>query len=171
VSACCGSHRSTSVCTTSGQPECFPGGRPAMLRPCRGMDVVGYDVAIIGELSPCRVRRCHSGRQSSGRGASAFRRWSGVPGIPGGGAGPRCAERPSGAGAFLLGLLSSAAEVGAVDRAELIPAESHGVLLIGFGAIVIGIGRKRDRLLQQPETSEKPFFSGVRCPARRRRCG
>jgi hypothetical protein len=37
---------------------------------------------------------------------------------------------------FSWDLLSSAAEVGAVDRAELIPAESHGVLLIGFGAIV-----------------------------------
>jgi len=32
--------------------------------------------------------------------------------------------------------ISSAAEEGTVDRAELIPAESHGVLLIGFGAIV-----------------------------------
>jgi hypothetical protein len=32
--------------------------------------------------------------------------------------------------------LSFAAEEGAVDRAELIPAESHGVLLIGFGAVV-----------------------------------
>jgi hypothetical protein len=33
-------------------------------------------------------------------------------------------------------LLSSAAEVGAVDRAKLIPAESHDVLQIGFGAMV-----------------------------------
>jgi hypothetical protein len=37
---------------------------------------------------------------------------------------------------FSWDLLSSAAEVGAVDRAQLIPAESHDVLLIGFGAIV-----------------------------------
>jgi hypothetical protein len=32
-------------------------------------------------------------------------------------------------------LLSSAADVGAVDRAELILAESHGCLLIGFGGL------------------------------------
>ena len=32
-------------------------------------------------------------------------------------------------------LLSSAADVGTVDRAELIPAESHGCLLIGFGGL------------------------------------
>ena len=37
---------------------------------------------------------------------------------------------------FSWDLLSSAAEVGAVDRAELIPAESHGVHLIGLGAMV-----------------------------------
>jgi len=32
-------------------------------------------------------------------------------------------------------LLSSAAEVGAVDRAKFIPAESHGCLLTGFGGL------------------------------------
>jgi len=37
---------------------------------------------------------------------------------------------------FSWDLLSSAAEVGAVDRAELIPSESHDVLLIGLGAMV-----------------------------------
>jgi hypothetical protein len=37
---------------------------------------------------------------------------------------------------FSWDLLSSAAEVGAVNRAELIPAESHEVLLIGLGAMV-----------------------------------
>jgi hypothetical protein len=58
--------------------------------------------------------------------------------------------------------LSSAAGERAVDRTELILVESHDVLLIG---------RKRDRLLQQPESSKKPFFSGARCRARRRRCG
>jgi hypothetical protein len=36
---------------------------------------------------------------------------------------------------FSWDLLSSAAEVGAVDRAELIPAESHGYLVIGFGGL------------------------------------
>jgi hypothetical protein len=36
---------------------------------------------------------------------------------------------------FSWDCLSSAAEVGAVDRAELIPAESHGCLLIGFGRL------------------------------------
>jgi len=37
---------------------------------------------------------------------------------------------------FSWDLLSSAAEVGTVNRAELIPAESHGVHLIGFGVMV-----------------------------------
>ena len=37
---------------------------------------------------------------------------------------------------FSWDLLSSAAEVGAVDRAKLIPAESHDVLQIGLGAMV-----------------------------------
>jgi hypothetical protein len=37
---------------------------------------------------------------------------------------------------FSWDLLSSAAEVGTVNRAELIPAESLGVPLIGFGAVV-----------------------------------
>ena len=32
--------------------------------------------------------------------------------------------------------LSSTAETGAVDRAELVLVESHGVLLIGLGAMV-----------------------------------
>jgi hypothetical protein len=71
------------------------------------------------------------------------------------------------------------AEERTVKWAQLIPAESHDVRLIGLGAFdVIRICRKLDRLLQQTETSEKPLFSGVRassqesrCRARRRHCG
>ena len=37
--------------TTNGQPGCFQDGRLARLRPCPRMDVVGYHVAVVGELS------------------------------------------------------------------------------------------------------------------------
>ena len=90
--------------TTSGLPECCQDGRLAMLLPYRGDECDQAPRRRSRSTFHCRGRICPSGRQSSGREVSAFRRSSGVPGIPGDDAGLRRAERPSGAGAFLLGL-------------------------------------------------------------------
>jgi hypothetical protein len=69
---------------------------------------------------------------------------------------------------------SAAAEERAVNRAQLITAESHGVLLIGLGEMVwlelagnkIVCFSSRKPLLAY----EKPFFSEARCRAQRRHC-
>jgi hypothetical protein len=82
--------------------------------------------------------------------------------------------------AFLLwDRLSAAAEERTVKRAQLIPAKSHDVLLIGLGAMV-GLGWAGNEIARFSDWKRlrSPFSQGPvvssqesRSPARRRRCG
>ena len=101
-----------------------------------GMDVVGHHVAVIGE--PCITERAfsalgHDLPVEELPHLSVGSEFSVSPGVL------RIFSAPNSHLALALfswDLLSSAAEERAVNRALLITAESHEVLLIGLGAMV-----------------------------------
>jgi hypothetical protein len=100
------------------------------------MDVVGHHVAVIGE--PCITERAFSalGHDLPVEELPHLSVGSEFPVSPGV---LRIFNAPNSHLALALfswDLLSSAAEERAVNRAQLITAESHEVLLIGLGAMV-----------------------------------
>jgi hypothetical protein len=101
-----------------------------------GMDMVGYDVAIVGEWFVTKGALATLGGNLPVEEFPHFPVGAEFPVSPGV---MRIFNAPNAHLAMALfswDLLSSAAEVGTVNRAELIPAESHGVHLIGFGVMV-----------------------------------
>ena len=122
--------------TTSGQPDVFR----VIVPPCSAhaawIDVVGHHVAIIGELS---ITECAFAVLGNNLPVEELPHLSVGSEFPVSSGVMRIFNAPNAHLALALfswDLLSSAAEVGTVNRAELIPAESHGVHLIGFGVMV-----------------------------------
>jgi hypothetical protein len=101
-----------------------------------GMDVIGYHVAVIGELSITECAFAVLGDNLPVEELPHLAVGAKFPVSPGMLRVLDPADAHPALALFSWDLLSSAAEVGAVDRAELIPSESHDVLLIGLGAMV-----------------------------------
>jgi hypothetical protein len=100
------------------------------------MDMVGHNVAIVGEPLIAESAEAILCNDLPVEELSHFAVRAEFPVSPGM---MRVFDAPNAHLALALfswDLLSSAAEVGTVNRAELIPAESHGVHLIGFGVMV-----------------------------------
>jgi len=101
-----------------------------------GMDMVRYDVAIISEHFVTEGALATLGGNLPVEQFPHFTVGAEFPVSPGV---MRVFDAPN-AHLALASLsrdcLSSTAETGAVNGAELVPAESHGVLLIGLGAVV-----------------------------------
>ena len=100
------------------------------------MDVVGYHVAVIGELSITECAFAVLGDNLPVEELPHLAVGAKFPVSPGMLRVLDPADAHPALALFSWDLLSSAAEVGAVDRAKLIPAESHDVLQIGLGAMV-----------------------------------
>ena len=95
-----------------------------------GMDVVGYHVAVIGELFLAEGADALLGDDLPVEELPHLAVRAKFPVSPGMVRVFDAADAHLALALFSWDCLSSAAEEGAVDRAELIPAESHGVLLV-----------------------------------------
>jgi hypothetical protein len=100
------------------------------------MDVIGYYVGVVGEPLPAEGADALLGDNLSVKELPHLAVGAKFPVSPGMLKVLDPADAHLALALFSWDLLSSAAEVGAVDRAKLIPAESHDVLQIGLGAMV-----------------------------------
>jgi len=110
-----------------------------------GMDMVGYDVAIISEHFVTEGALATLGGNLPVEEFPHFSVSSGVPGIPWGDEGLRCAERPSGADAFLLVLTLSHSRNGSGGSGRVDSGEVSWCSLDWLecnGAIVRPAGRR-----------------------------
>jgi hypothetical protein len=127
-----------------------------------GMDAVGYHVAVIGELSITECAFAVLGDNLPVEELPHLAVGAKFPVSPGMLRVLDPADAHPALALFSWDLLSSAAEVGAVDRAEFIPAESHGCLLIGFGGLARWERDEESCSFRRPlATAEQPHPSCV----------
>ena len=126
------------------------------------MDVVGYDVAVIGERFVTEGALAILGDNLPVEELPHFSVGAEFPVSPGMMRVFNASNAHLALAPFSWDCLSSAAEVGAVDRAKLIPAESHGCLLIGFGGLARWERDEESCSFRRPlATAEQPHPSCV----------
>ena len=119
-----------------------------------GIDVVGYNVGVVGELLIADTAFAVSGPQSSCPTAFAFPHSSGSPDIRAGVGDRQCDGLPLALASFSRDRFPAAAELRTVNRAKLISAESHGLLLkwrCCIGCLAGTIEPSFERWLKEPD--------------------